>query len=180
MTSSHFVKKLPRSQWNWQEEDGFGTLYVNNVVAMMTSSLLWQFNIRNSMVSPLRLGQTLIGWEFLPLWLYKGHLFIGSSGICEINTTKADILDMKIIKYCYVLFPFMAKKVIDIIIDGNTGKITIHVDGYELEECTELARKLAGSNVLIPTKDDLTIPGRSGKSNEKEKQQLDEKEVVRQ
>lgn len=73
----------------------------------------------------------------------------------------------------------MAKKVIDIIIDGNTGKITIHVDGYEHEECTELARKLAGSNVLIPTKGELTIPERSGKSKEKEKQQLDEIKEVR-
>ena len=89
MTSSHFVKKLPRSQWNWQEEDGFGTLYVNNVVALMTSALLWQFNIRNSMVSPLRLGQTMVGWKFFPLWLYKGHLFIGSSGICEADIIKA-------------------------------------------------------------------------------------------
>lgn len=73
----------------------------------------------------------------------------------------------------------MAKKVIDIIIDGNTGKITIHVDGYEHEECTELARKLAGSNVLIPTKGELTIPERSGKSKGKEEQELNEKKEVR-
>lgn len=74
----------------------------------------------------------------------------------------------------------MAKKVIDIVIDGNTGKITIHVDGYEHEACTELARKLAGSNVLIPTKGELTIPERSGKKNAKKKQKDQQKEEVKQ
>ena len=49
----------------------------------------------------------------------------------------------------------MAKKVIDVIIDGNTGKISIHVDGYPIEECTQLAKKLAGNNILIPTKGDV-------------------------
>jgi aerobic-type carbon monoxide dehydrogenase small subunit (CoxS/CutS family) len=73
----------------------------------------------------------------------------------------------------------MAKKVIDIVIDGNTGKISIHVDGYEHEACTELARKLAGSNVLIPTKGELTIPERSGKKAEK-KQKDQQKEEVKQ
>jgi hypothetical protein len=52
----------------------------------------------------------------------------------------------------------MAKKVIDVIIDGNTGKISIHVDGYPIEECTRLAKKLAGNNILIPTKGDVLEP----------------------
>ena len=61
----------------------------------------------------------------------------------------------------------MAKKVIDIVIDGNTGKITIHVDGYEHEACTELARKLAGSNVLIPKENS---PSQNGLEKEGEKE----------
>ena len=36
----------------------------------------------------------------------------------------------------------MAGKTIDIIIDAETGKISIHVDGYEMDICEELASKL--------------------------------------
>ncbi len=73
----------------------------------------------------------------------------------------------------------MAKKVIDIVIDGNTGKISIHVDGYKHDACTELARKLAGSNVLIPTKGELTVPERSGKKKAVKKQSDEQKEEVK-
>ncbi len=68
----------------------------------------------------------------------------------------------------------MAKKVIDVIIDGNTGKISVHVDGYPMEECSRLAKKLAGNNILIPTKGDVVEPDisvhESNKSEEKEAQ----------
>jgi len=73
----------------------------------------------------------------------------------------------------------MAKKVIDIVIDGNTGKISVHVDGYEHEACIELARKLAGSNALIPTKGELTLPERSRKKEAKREQKDEQKEEVK-
>ena len=72
----------------------------------------------------------------------------------------------------------MAKKVIDVIIDGNTGKISIHVDGYPLEECSRLAKKLAGNNILIPTKGDVAEPDFSvHKSNTAEEEEAQKEEV---
>ena len=69
----------------------------------------------------------------------------------------------------------MAKKTIDITIDGNTGKITIHVDGYEHEACVELGRKLAGENSLIPSKGDISEPTRVQKKKaKKQKESLKE------
>lgn len=59
----------------------------------------------------------------------------------------------------------MAKKTIDVIIDGNTGKISIHVDGYETDLCSELARKLIGNNILIPASGDVSEPIRNNKKS---------------
>ncbi len=72
----------------------------------------------------------------------------------------------------------MAKKVIDVIIDGNTGKISIHVDGYPLEECSRLAKKLAWNNILIPTKGDVAEPDFSvHESNTAEEEESQKEEV---
>ena len=72
----------------------------------------------------------------------------------------------------------MAKKVIDVIIDGNTGKISVHVDGYPMEECSRLAKKLAGNNILIPTKGDVVEPDISGhESNTSEEKEAQKEEV---
>ncbi len=72
----------------------------------------------------------------------------------------------------------MAKKVIDVIIDGNTGKISVHVDGYPMEECSRLAKKLAGNNILIPTKGDVVEPDISDhESNTSEEKEAQKEEV---
>lgn len=71
----------------------------------------------------------------------------------------------------------MAKKVIDVIIDGNTGKISIHVDGYPIEECTRLAKKLAGNNILIPTKGDVREPDRSVQNTNTAEEEAQKEEV---
>jgi hypothetical protein len=73
----------------------------------------------------------------------------------------------------------MVKKVIDVIIDGNTGKISVHLDGYPQEECSELARKLAGNNTLIPTEGDIRVPHRSKKKNSTNEEKVAEKEEVK-
>jgi hypothetical protein len=72
----------------------------------------------------------------------------------------------------------MAKKVIDIVIDGNTGKISIHVDGYDTEACDELAEKLAGSNILIPTVGDSDLPHRRKRNRGKTEENVTEKEEI--
>ena len=73
----------------------------------------------------------------------------------------------------------MVKKVIDIIIDGNTGKISVHLDGYPQEECSQLARKLAGNNTLIPTEGDVRELNRSKKKHSKNEEKVAEKEEVK-
>ena len=70
----------------------------------------------------------------------------------------------------------MAGKTIDIIIDAETGKISIHVDGYEMDICEELARKLAGNNTLIPAVGDISGPIRSTKSKSSQDNQQNPKE----
>ena len=73
----------------------------------------------------------------------------------------------------------MAKKVIDVIIDGNTGKISIHVDGYPMEECSRLAKKLAGNNILIPTKGDVIDPSVIVQKNSTSREEAIQKEEVK-
>ena len=73
----------------------------------------------------------------------------------------------------------MAKKVIDVIIDGNTGKISIHVDGYPMEECSRLAKKLAGNNILIPTKGDVIEPSVVVQKNSTSGEEAIQKEEVK-
>ncbi len=60
----------------------------------------------------------------------------------------------------------MAKKSVDIIIDKKTGKISVHVDGYPQKECSALAKKLAGKNILIPVEGDISKPHQSVHSQE--------------
>ena len=73
----------------------------------------------------------------------------------------------------------MAGKTIDIIIDAETGKISIHVDGYEMDICEELARKLAGNNTLVPAIGDISGPIRSTKSKSSQKNQQNQKEELK-
>jgi hypothetical protein len=74
---------------------------------------------------------------------------------------------------------YMVKKVIEVIIDGNTGKISVYLDGYPQEECSELARKLAGNNTLIPTEGDIRVPRRSKKKNSTNEEKVAEKEELK-
>ena len=74
---------------------------------------------------------------------------------------------------------YMAKKVIDVIIDGNTGKISIHVDGYPMEECSRLAKKIAGNNILIPTKGDVVEPDFSVREINTAEEEESQKEEVK-
>ena len=73
----------------------------------------------------------------------------------------------------------MAKKVIDVIIDGNTGKISIHVDGYPMEECSRKEKKIAGNNILIPTKGDVVEPDFSVREINTAEEEESQKEEVK-
>ena len=72
----------------------------------------------------------------------------------------------------------MAKKTIDVIIDKVTGKISVHVDGYPQKECSELAKKLAGNNSLIPIDGDIFIP-KKARTKTEDKTIVEQKEVTR-
>lgn len=68
----------------------------------------------------------------------------------------------------------MVKQRVEVLIDPQTGKISVYVDGLPHEECMERARKLSEGNSFIPLKNEIkkkptSMNGESSKSKEREK-----------
>jgi hypothetical protein len=92
---------------------------------------------------------------------------------------EGQVVGFKMVKYCSAITCHVAKKTIDIEIDRRTGKISVYVDGYEHDVCVALAKKLVGSNILIPSEGDLGPAIRTESSANSTQTKLANKEEIR-
>jgi len=68
----------------------------------------------------------------------------------------------------------MVKQRVEVLIDPQTGKISVYVDGLPHKECMERARKLSEGNSFIPLENEIKKKAtatneNSSKSKEREK-----------
>jgi hypothetical protein len=72
------IRRIPLKQWKIEEDNGFVQLIVNGMSLFSTISMGWRVSLETSNVFPEMLGLITHKGVATPVWLYKGHLWLGS------------------------------------------------------------------------------------------------------